>query len=170
MPKAVLVAGPNGAGKSSFIRERNFRALGFRTLNADEIAKSLARPDLQGAALDLAAGRRMLRELDELSAKGRDMVVETTLASLSYAQRIRAWQAIGYDVELIYLSLSDADQAIRRVAQRVEAGGHAIPEEVVRRRFDRSRDYLVSTYRDVVDAGQIWDNSAVPSKLIESWP
>jgi predicted ABC-type ATPase len=44
---------------------------------------------------------------------------------------IPQWQARDYAVHLLFLALSNAETAIARVAQ----GGHAIPEDVLRRRF-----------------------------------
>jgi predicted ABC-type ATPase len=38
----------------------------------------------------------MLRRIDELVEGGADFVVETTLASLTYAQKIPAWRKLGY--------------------------------------------------------------------------
>lgn len=165
-----MVAGPNGAGKSSFVRERQFTSLGFRFVNADEIAKSLAVGGLSGPQLNLAAGRQMLNTLDALSARGRDMVVETTLSGRGYAERIPKWRDIGYRVELIYLSLPSADFAVQRVQQRVLAGGHDIPEVDIRRRFARSRTALDNVYKPLVDDWQVWDNSVSPPALLERWP
>jgi len=44
----------------------------------------------------------------------------------------------GYLFHLIYLWLPTPEMAVERVAARVQAGGHSIPEPVVRRRYGRS--------------------------------
>jgi predicted ABC-type ATPase len=53
---------------------------------------------------------------------------------------------------LIFLSLPSADLAVERVAQRVRQGGHAVPEQDVRRRFSRR----LGPPRDPADFRQEW--------------
>lgn len=45
-----------------------------------------------------------------------------------------------------------------RVARRVAAGGHDIPEATIRQRFGRSRDYLETIYKPIVDERYVWDS------------
>jgi predicted ABC-type ATPase len=45
--------------------------------------------------------------------------VTTTLSDLSYLQKIKRWQTLGYQVKLWFLSLPSGDLAVSRVAQRV---------------------------------------------------
>jgi predicted ABC-type ATPase len=49
--------------------------------------------------------------------------------------RIPKWRDAGYRLKLIFLRLASAELAIERVAVRVAQGGHAVPEDVIRRRF-----------------------------------
>ncbi|MDZ7863308.1 hypothetical protein [Acidovorax sp.] len=48
--------------------------------------------------------------------------------------------------------------AIERVRLRVSQGGHNIPDEVVRRRFDAGLSHLTRTYQPIVDAWFLYDN------------
>jgi len=50
--------------------------------------------------------------------------------------------------------------AIARVKQRVQAGGHYIPEAVIRRQFTTGLDNLEKLYKPVVDEWALYDNSA----------
>lgn len=43
--------------------------------------------------------------------------------------------------------------------ERVLRGGHDVPEEVVRRRFDRSMENFLGHYRQRADAWVLFDNS-----------
>ncbi len=70
----------------------------------DEIAGGLVAQGPQ-AYLDISAARSMLRRVEELTEAGADFVIETTLANLTYAQKIRDWQRRGYLVSLMYLRL-----------------------------------------------------------------
>jgi len=77
----------------------------------------------------------MLQELARHFVARENFAFETTLAGRGYVHHIRAWQAAGYRVKLIFLQLDSPEEAIARVAQRVRQGGHAIPEATIRRRF-----------------------------------
>lgn len=167
-PTLVLLAGPNGAGKTTFInRFLRQRAEAFQFLNPDEVARGLIG---DGRARDLAAGRLVLERLDELFAARADVVLETTLASRSHAVRIRDWKAAGYRVELVYLRAPSADFSIARVARRVAQGGHGIPEDVLRRRFRLSLDYLETVYKPIVDSWEIYASSDEGLVLLEMSP
>jgi len=158
MPSAVIIAGPNGAGKTSFVKSWHpARGAGFTFVNADEIARELRGRYPPGPALDLAAGRLMLEQLDRLTQDGADILVESTLTTRVYVRWIEAWRARGYLVELIYIRLADVETSLARVARRVSFGGHNIPEADVLRRFDRSLANL-ELYKPLVDVWEIWDS------------
>ena len=158
MPTAVIIADPNGAGKTSFVKSWfPARGAGFTFVNADEIARNLRGLYPPGPALDLAAGRAMLEQLDRLTRAGADILVESTLTTRVYVRWIETWRARGYLVELIYIRLADVETSLARVARRVSFGGHAIPEADVRRRFGRSLANL-ELYKPLVDIWEIWDS------------
>ena len=114
MPTLIIIAGPNGAGKTTFAREYlTADERRFEFVNADEIARGLKTPS------DISAARIMLSRIDELTAANADFVIETTLANLTYAQKIPLWQRQGYRVSLIYLHLSSVDVSLARVRRRV---------------------------------------------------
>jgi predicted ABC-type ATPase len=69
---------------------------------------------------------------------------------------------------LIFLSLPSVDLAIERVAERVRQGGHAVPDEVVRRRFGRGRDHFEMLYKPLVDAWMLYDNAGEVPVLVAS--
>ncbi len=105
-------------------------------VDADAFARGLLRSETAA----VTAGRAVLRRLDELGAGRRSFGFETTLASRSFSPRIRALIRAGYQCHLVFLWLPSADFAVARVADRVRLGGHAVPEETVRRRrmYDNS--------------------------------
>jgi predicted ABC-type ATPase len=119
----VVLAGPNGAGKSTMAAELVVDVLGVSEfVDADVFARTLPR---SGAAA-ITAGRAMLRRLDELGTSRRDFGFETTLASRSFAPRIRKLTRAGYECHLVFLWLQSDDLAVARVADRVRLGGHAV--------------------------------------------
>jgi predicted ABC-type ATPase len=90
--------------------------------------------------------------------RGESFAFETTLAGLNYARHIPSWRAAGYHVKLIFLSLPTAELAIGRVKARVAQGGHNVPEEVVRRRFEAGLLNFETVYRQLVDSWVLYDN------------
>jgi predicted ABC-type ATPase len=170
VPQILIVAGPNGAGKTTFAEEYlGTETSDFAFVNADEIRRHLAEPPFASAQRDLYAGRLMLAQIKILVAARKNFMFETTLASLSYARKIPAWQQQGYRVALTYLRLPNVEMSLRRVRRRVAAGGHDIPEDVVRRRFDKSADYFQRVYKSIVDEWYVWDSHEDKFRLSESW-
>ncbi|MBQ7531193.1 MAG: zeta toxin family protein [Paludibacteraceae bacterium] len=88
-----------------------------------------------------------------------DFAIETTLATRSYVQLVKRAQSIGYKVHLLFFCLESPEQAIQRVAQRVEQGGHGIPEDVIRRRFKKGLSNLVHLYLPICNSMYVFDNT-----------
>lgn len=163
MPNLFILAGPNGAGKSTSapkVLSGSRRVDEF--VNADVIAKE------QGVS-EIEAGRRTLARLDALVAARRDLAFETTLASRMLVPRIRAMQDAGYLFHLVFCWLPSADMAVARVAQRVATGGHAIPEEAIRRRYERGLQHLFNDYVGIADTWRLVDNTAPPPGRLIAW-
>ncbi len=57
--------------------------------------------------------------------------------------------------------------AIERVAQRVAQGGHAVPEQVVRRRFEAGWRNFNEFYKELVDGWQLFDSSRPEPVLLD---
>ena len=166
MKKVVIIAGPNGAGKTTFAREFLPKEAELPVfINADAIAVAISPFDPEAVAI--RAGRIMLDELDRYAGAGRSFAFETTLSGQTYLRRIDAWRAAGYTVKLFFLSLKSADEAIARVAMRVRQGGHSIPPEVIRRRFEAGLRNFLELYRHRVDYWKLYDNSGPTPRLVD---
>lgn len=88
MPTLIIIAGPNGAGTTTFAREYFADEEGqFEFVNADEIARTIAGSATRTAS-DVLAARLMLARIEELAEARADFAIETTLANLTYAQKI----------------------------------------------------------------------------------
>jgi predicted ABC-type ATPase len=170
VPDIIIVAGPNGAGKTTFANAYlSIEQKGFEFVNADEIARSLAWDGDESSSSDVLSARMMLGRIDALVARNADFVVETTLASLTYARKIPVWRSKGYRVSLVYVRLGSVAESMARVRRRVEAGGHGIPEEAIRRRFGKSVAYLEAIYKPIVDAWYVWESQEGRFILVDSW-
>ncbi|HYD89803.1 MAG TPA: zeta toxin family protein [Vitreimonas sp.] len=168
MPEIIILAGPNGAGKSTFAEQfqRDYEDLLY--VNADQKAAELARRGVPTLDLDVAAARLMLCEIELVVEARQDLMIETTLASLSYARKIPGWKATGYHIGLVYLRLSSAEDSIARVAARVARGGHGIPAETIRRRFTRSLANL-DVYKNLVNEWYVCDSIEGAFPIVEAW-
>ena len=122
MPNIIIIAGPNGAGKTTFGDEYlSTEEREFAFVNADEIARELETEGFRTRS-DVRAARMMLKRIDALVHANADFAIETTLATLAYAQKIPVWRSKGYVVSLVYLRLGSVEESILRVRKRVAAG------------------------------------------------
>jgi predicted ABC-type ATPase len=110
-------------------------------------------------AAAVAAARVMLERLRHLGELRQDFAFETTLAGRGHRRWLQELRRQGYRSHLLFLALTGADLAVERVAGRVRRGGHAVPDDVVRRRFRSGLVNLFSCYMDVVDGWHLYDNS-----------
>jgi predicted ABC-type ATPase len=72
----------------------------------------------------------------------------------------------GYTIHLLYLWILSPELAICRIRDRVESGGHNVPEQDVRRRFGRSLSNLFNLYRSLFDTLHFFDNSTAEPRLV----
>lgn len=157
VPDLYIIGGPNGAGKTTTAL-RVFPALGVTAfINADIIAQGIAPLNVESAAR--AAGRIMLAEMESHLSRRDNFALETTLASRTLAAFVGRCKDAGYDFILIYVWLESADLAVQRVAKRVSTGGHNIPEDVIRRRYERGRANFFELYQPMADRWVVVDNS-----------
>jgi predicted ABC-type ATPase len=133
----IVLAGPNGAGKSTLAPHLLRDALGIREfVNADTIAAGLAGYSPEAVALE--AGKIMLQRVQELLESGHSFAIETTLSGRTWLKLFRrAKEEFGYEVTINYLWIDSAELAVERVGLRTRHGAHFIPEETVRRRYQR---------------------------------
>lgn len=133
-------------------------------VNADEIAKGIS--PFQPENAGIMAGRLMLDRIHYLLEKENNFAFETTLATRSYYRYIEKAKENGFLVVLIFLWLNSQDLAVKRVKTRVLEGGHNIPEDIIRRRYESGLKNFFNLYHPIVDDWMFIDNSRVPYKVI----
>lgn len=157
-PKTVLVlAGPNGAGKTTSAGGLLIDLGVSEFVNADIIEREITTSE--SGSQQFMAGRLMLARIDELALRGESFAFETTLASRTFVALIRDLMANGYESHLVYVWLSSPEAAIDRVAARVRLGGHHVPSDVIRRRYQRGLRNFFTLYQPLVDSWRVYDNS-----------
>jgi predicted ABC-type ATPase len=165
-PVCFIIAGPNGAGKTTFAQEflpQEARCPLF--VNADLIAAGLS-PFAPGET-GIRAGRLMVEEIASHVRRRNSFAFETTLSGRRYAALIPGWQRIGYEVVLIFLWVPRVDLAIERVRERVRQGGHDVPEEVIRRRYEAGWRNFHLVYKRLVNHWFLYDNAGRVPVLLE---
>jgi predicted ABC-type ATPase len=161
----VIIGGPNGAGKTTAapaIVPRRLQIHEF--VNADEIAKGLSPFDPERVAV--AAGRLLVERIQTFIRSGESFAFETTCAGRAHAHWLRECKAEGWRVTLIFLWLPTPGAALDRVARRVRDGGHAIPKDVVIRRWKAGAANMRNIYLPLSDVAMIYDNSDAERMLI----
>lgn len=157
-PRVAVIGGPNGAGKTTNSRRLVCDVLGIHEfVNADALARGLS--GFGNEAVALEAGRIMLGRLHNLAAARRSFAFETTLASRSFAPWISGLKRSGYVFHLAYFWLPSANMAVARVAERVHAGGHAVPETDIRRRYVRGLRNFFALYQALADRWTMYNNT-----------
>ena len=154
-PVLHLFAGPNGSGKSTLWDRVLEPVLHLEFVNADEIAAARWPDDAEVQAYDaslLAAARR-----DELIAGRASFATETVFSHPSKLELVEAAVAAGYLVT-IHVLVVPVDFAVARVENRVENGGHRVPERKVRERFERLWP-LLATAVTLVDHAVAYDST-----------
>jgi len=151
-----LVVGPNEAGKSTFVRLILAGAAPLSLfVNADIIAAQRW-PDYP-AAHGYEAARIAAATRARLIAERRTLIAETVFSHPSELELIDAAHVAGYFVA-VHALLVPVDLTVQRVAARVAAGGHSVPEDKIRSRYTRLWP-LVADAIARSDTASIWDNS-----------
>ena len=175
-PVLFVLAGVNGAGKSS-VGGATLRGRKLDYFNPDEAAARI-RAAL-GCSVDEANARAWNegRLLLENAVRDRTShAFETTLGGRTIARLIAQAALAGFDVRMWFVGVATVEQHIARVRARVAAGGHDIPEEKIRARWDSARRNLIAlmTYLRQL---RVFDNSverdidgAIPApRLLLHW-
>ena len=124
-------------------------------VNADEIAK--ARWPDDAAAHSYEAARVAADTRTALIAQGRPFIAETVFSHPSKLELVDAARHAGY-VVVVHVVLIPEELAVQRVAHRVRAGGHQVPEDKIRERFQRLWPLVVVAVSRC-DSATVYDNS-----------
>lgn len=161
VPRLWVVAGPNGAGKTTLAAERLVRRV--PVVNPDSIALDL--PRLAGRLDQREAGVRALQARKGLLAHRVDFAIETTLSGHGILRFLDQARDAGYEISLNYVGLATPWLAVRRVTDRVLAGGHEVPLDQIMRRYRQSLLQLPKAM-GVAHHTRLFDNSDLRRRLI----
>jgi len=168
-PSLVLVAGVNGSGKSTFAADAKGTdlLLGQATINPDDLGKDAAKefPTLNQSGADLAGAERAEKAVWRAIAEGNSVAVETVLSSKKFAPVLVAARRRRFKTRLIFIALPTVEQSLARIAARVKSGGHDVPEEKVRQRWQAAHDNLV-LFAPLVDDLIVFSNAGTTPVVV----
>lgn len=155
----TVLAGVNGAGKSS-VAGNFIRQAGGDYYNPDEATRELLRrnPGLSPATANGLAWSEGKERLERAIIDGSDFIFETTLGANTIPRLLMRAVREGMVVKVCFVGLASVEDHLRRVAARVAAGGHDIPEKKIRERWQNSRLNIVRLLSHLAEF-VLWDNS-----------
>ena len=159
LPTLHVLAGPNGAGKTTLYQTRikSFTA-GVEFVNADILACRHF-GHLAATVQESEVGQKLAKiRRGELIAARQSLVTESTFSHPSKLELITKAKAAGYRVVIYHVNVSDPDLAVLRVKVRVGEGGHPVPEDKIRARYERNQA-LIREAVLIADRAYVFDNS-----------
>ncbi|MCM1335534.1 MAG: ATPase [Bacteroides sp.] len=151
MKTYTIIAGVNGVGKSSLTGVLIGEGIDLgEIVDTDKLAASLGGDKLAG-------GKEAVRRIRACLGRGESFTQETTLSGAKTLKTILAARERGYYIRLYYIGVDTVGESLRRIKNRVEKGGHDIPERDVKRRYDkRFRD--LAAVLPFCDEVKLYDN------------
>lgn len=158
--RLYIIAGHNGAGKTTFLK-MFVKDIRLSYIDVDEIARDIKEDNFN--ILSLKAGRIAFRKMKDFFKKGRSFAVETTLSGKIWIRFINEFKKRKYKVIIFFIYLNDIREAIERIKERLEKGGHYVSIDIIKRRYLRSISNFWYIYKDISDIWFLVNNSnAIP--------
>lgn len=154
-PHILVIAGPNGSGKSTITRSLPLTGV---YVNADDIKKARGCSDLEAAQM-----ADKIR--NQLMESGKDFSFETVLSTDRNLDLLRRAKSKGYVICAVFVLTHDSDINVLRVKSRVCAGGHDVPEDKIRSRYNKSLANIAALVR-IANFTRIVDNTTDEPQLI----
>jgi len=155
MKQLWLLVGGNGAGKSTFYRTQ-LKPLGMPFVNADDIARDVFPQAPEEHSYEAAKIAENLR--NSLLEQGKNFCFETVFSHPRNRFVAKA-KALGYQVVMVFVHLEQSSLNKARVHQRIETGGHAVPDDKIETRIPRTVDNVLNAL-PLCDDVWVLDNSS----------
>ena len=156
LPEIIVFAGPNGSGKSTITRMAKVIE---PYINADDIKRTNYCSDLEAAQI-----AERMRE--EAISNNNSFTFETVLSTERNLNLLKKAKEQGYFIRGIYVLTSDVNINIMRVLSREALGGHGVPEDKIRSRYEKALR-LIPQLVELCDVLHIYDNTSVPFRIFK---
>ncbi len=113
----------------------------------------------------MTAVKRIEAWLEASISVHKTIGVETVLSTDKYRRLVEAAKALGFAIWFLYVVLDSPERSIERIKLRVAKGGHPVPDDKVRQRYQRSLQQF-PWFLEQADKAWIWDNSGASPKTI----
>ena len=157
-----FIGGANGSGKSTLVTELFGASPNIKSINADHIAS-----EKKCGQTSTKVGRVVLKEIADALSAQESFIYETTLSAKFDGRLINRVKAAGYSIEFFYVTVSNPDYNVKRVAARKENGGHNVRLDDILRRRKKSLYHFYPVCAQV-NHWHLYDNTEddAPHKLI----
>lgn len=155
-PEIIVFAGPNGSGKTTITKLA--KTVGIY-INADAIKKANLCSDLEAAQI-----AERLRE--EAVANKTDFTFETVLSTRRNLDLLIKAKQKGFFIRCFYVLTADVNVNVARVQIREMQGGHGVPQDKIRSRYERALK-LIPELISVCDIIHIYDNTVEPQRIFK---
>ena len=152
----MVVAGPNGSGKSTITRMA--RTVGDY-INADDIKRACLCSDMEAAQKAESLRETML-------VRRSDFTFETVLSTERNLNLLQRAKENGYFIRGIYVLTANPDINVARVRAREALGGHGVPEDKIRTRYEKAL-LLIPRFIATCDIVHLYDNTMEPFRIFK---
>ena len=158
-PVLLVIAGCNGSGKSTFsklLSPDNFTPFDY-DFQFLKFYNSLFDSDIRESMAHQMAFNELESQIKNAIENNSGFSYETNFNStpLHWPELFKKNE---YDLHLIFLCLNSIQEAKKRVAIRVENGGHFVPENEIEKRYYDGFNNL-NTFFDYFDYVDLYDSS-----------
>lgn len=148
-PEITVFAGPNGSGKSTTTLESPHVISPY--INADDIKRTIYCSDLEAAQKAEELRKKCLDNMESFS-------FETVLSTRRNLDLLKSAKEKGYFLRGIYVLTADVELNILRIKARQQRGGHGVPSDKVRSRYEKSLANIPE-FVELCDVCHIYDNT-----------
>jgi predicted ABC-type ATPase len=153
MPRLLLFVGPNGSGKSTITARAviYYEMPPQQYINADEIAKVLIEGTQEER--ERAAFRQARKLRQEYRERGESFAFETVFSHPSTLIDMQECRRAGFEIVVLFVTTQSVEINIGRVSGRFQSGGHDVPIDKIRSRYERVMN-LMPRIIEEADQGQ----------------
>lgn len=156
LPEIIVFAGPNGSGKSTITQ---FAKVIEPYINADEIKRATN-------CTDLEAAQKADELRNQLVDSKQGFTFETVLSTDRNLKLLKRAKEEEFFIRCVYVITASPDVNVLRVKVRHNNGGHDVPEEKVRSRYERCLT-IIPELIDICDIFHLYDNTTTPFRIFK---
>ncbi|WP_338097003.1 AAA family ATPase [Methanolapillus ohkumae] len=152
-----VFAGPNGSGKSTVIENHLVNKMCPEVYICPD---HLVAPEKKN---DLAAYVEAMKQAETLRFKAleeeKSFTFETVFSTKDKLDFLMTAKRLGYHITTIYITTSDPQINLNRIAERVKNGGHDVPSDKVLSRYEKTMRLMPEVLLKS-DMAKVYDNSS----------